>query len=77
METVKRLIVEELTDRQRQAIVAVVFGGMPTDEVARPMGTNRNVLYRLMHHARQGLERRGVRRAFPLRMRSALSRGRL
>ena len=58
LETVKRLIVEELTDRQRQAIVAVVFAGMPTEEVARRMGTNRNALYKLMHDARQRLKRR-------------------
>jgi len=58
LETVKRLIVEELTDRQRRAIVAVVFAGMPTAEVARRMGTNRNALYKLMHDARQRLKRR-------------------
>ncbi len=58
IDAVKRLIVEELTDRQRQAIVAVVFAGMPTEEVARRMGTNRNALYKLMHDARQRLKRR-------------------
>jgi RNA polymerase sigma-70 factor (ECF subfamily) len=58
LETVKRLIVEELTDRQREAIIAVVFAGMPTEEVARRMGTNRNALYKLMHDARQRLKRR-------------------
>jgi RNA polymerase sigma-70 factor (ECF subfamily) len=58
LETVKRLIVEELTDRQRQAIIAVVFAGMPTEEVARRMGTSRNALYKLMHDARQRLKRR-------------------
>jgi RNA polymerase sigma-70 factor (ECF subfamily) len=58
METVERLIVEELTDRQRRAIIAVVFAGMPTEEVARRMGTNRNALYKLMHDARQRLKRR-------------------
>ncbi len=41
LELVERLIVEELTDRQRQAILGVVFAGMPTEEVARRMGTNR------------------------------------
>ncbi len=56
LDTVKRLIVEELTDRQRRAIVAVVFAGMPTEEVARRMGTNRNALYKLMHDARQRLK---------------------
>ncbi len=55
---VKRLISEELTERQRRAMLAVVFAGMSTDEVARRMGTNRNALYKLMHDARQRLRRR-------------------
>ena len=55
---VKRLIAEELTERQRRAMLAVVFAGMPTQEVARRMGTNRNALYKLMHDARQRLQRR-------------------
>ena len=58
LETVKRLVVDELTDRQRQAIVAIVFAEMPTEEVARRMGTNRNALYKLMHDARQRLKQR-------------------
>jgi len=55
---VKRFIAEELTERQRQAMLAVVFAGMPTEEVARRMHTNRNALYKLMHDARQRLQRR-------------------
>jgi RNA polymerase sigma-70 factor (ECF subfamily) len=58
LEIVMRLIAEELTDRQRRAMVAVVFAGMPTEEVARRMGTNRNALYKLMHDGRQRLKRR-------------------
>lgn len=57
LQTVERLIAEELTDRQRRAMVGVVFGGMPTEEVARRMGTNRNALYKLMHDARRRLKR--------------------
>lgn len=58
LELVKRLIAEELTDRQRRALTAVLFAGMPTEEVARRMGTNRNALYKLIHDARQRLKRR-------------------
>jgi len=58
MEMVERLIAEELTERQRRAIIAVVLAGMPTEEVARRMDTNRNALYKLMHDARQRLKRR-------------------
>jgi RNA polymerase sigma-70 factor (ECF subfamily) len=58
LELVRRLIAEELTERQRRALVAVLFAGMPTEEVARRMGTNRNALYKLMHDARQRLKQR-------------------
>ena len=55
--TVQRLIAEELTDRQRQAMTAVMIGGMPLEEVARRMGTNRNALYQLLHDARRRLKK--------------------
>jgi RNA polymerase sigma-70 factor (ECF subfamily) len=58
LDMVERLIAEELTDRQRRALVAVALAGMPTEEVARRMGTNRNALYKLMHDARQRLKQR-------------------
>jgi RNA polymerase sigma-70 factor (ECF subfamily) len=58
LEMVRQLIDEELTERQRQAMIAVVFGGMPGGEVARRLGTNRNALYKLMHDARQRLQKR-------------------
>jgi len=58
LEMVQRLIAEELTERQRQAITAAMIGGMPLDEVARRMDTNRNALYKLIHDARQRLKTR-------------------
>jgi RNA polymerase sigma-70 factor (ECF subfamily) len=58
METLHRLIATELTDRQRQALVAVRIGGMPLEEVAHRMGTNRNALYKLLHDARQRLKKK-------------------
>jgi RNA polymerase sigma-70 factor (ECF subfamily) len=60
LEMVQRLIAEELTERQRQAITAAMIGGMPLDEVARHMGTNRNALYKLIHDARQRLKARMI-----------------
>jgi len=57
LEFVQRLINEELTDRQREAITAVMIGGMSVSEVARRMKTNRNALYKLIHDARQRLQR--------------------
>jgi RNA polymerase sigma-70 factor (ECF subfamily) len=56
--TVMRMIAEELTDRQRQAITAVMVRGMPLEEVARRMDTNRNALYKLIHDARKRLQNR-------------------
>jgi RNA polymerase sigma-70 factor (ECF subfamily) len=56
--TVRRIVDEELTERQREAIVAVMFEGMPLEEAARRMGTNRNALYKLMHDARKRLKKR-------------------
>ncbi|CAN5770492.1 RNA polymerase sigma factor [soil metagenome] len=57
-ETVKRLIYEELTERQREAIVAVMLNGMPLEEAARRMDTNRNALYKLLYDARKRLKKR-------------------
>jgi len=58
MATVRRFVDEELTDKQREAIVAVMFEGMPLEEAARRMGTNRGALYKLMHDARRRLKKR-------------------
>jgi len=53
----QRMVDEELTDRQREAVVAVLLEGMPISEVARRMGTNKNALYKLLHDARRKLKR--------------------
>ena len=58
MQRVQRIVAEELTDRQRQAMMAVAIQGMPLEEVARRMGTNRNALYKLIHDTRLRLKRR-------------------
>jgi RNA polymerase sigma-70 factor, ECF subfamily len=54
----RSIIDEELTDRQREAVVAVILEGMPIAEVARRMGTNQNALYKLLHDARKKLKLR-------------------
>ena len=58
IDMVMRLIKEELTDRQREAVMAVMVGGMPLEEVARRMDSNRNALYKLIHDARKRLQKR-------------------
>jgi RNA polymerase sigma-70 factor (ECF subfamily) len=58
LDALRQVIATELTDKQRQALVAVRIHGMPLEEVARRMGTNRNALYKLLHDARQRLKKR-------------------
>ena len=53
----RRMVDEELTDKQREAVVAVLLEEMPISEVARRMGTTQNALYKLLHDARRRLKR--------------------
>jgi RNA polymerase sigma-70 factor (ECF subfamily) len=59
--TIERLIAEELTFKQRQAMLAVMQGGMPLQEAAQRMGMSRNALYKLLHDARRRLQKRMMR----------------
>ena len=61
MGTLQRLIEEELTDLQRTALTATMQGGMPLQEVADRLGTNRNALYKLLHDGRRRLKDRILR----------------
>ena len=64
------MVDEELTERQREAVVAVLLEGMPISEVARRMGTTQNALYKLLlRRTQKAQEADGGRR--PLRRRSA------
>lgn len=47
----------DLTEKQRTALMAVAVRGMPLEEVARRMGTERNALYKLLHDARLKLKK--------------------
>jgi RNA polymerase sigma-70 factor, ECF subfamily len=58
---VKQIMLEELTHKQRQAMLALAVHSMPLEEVARRMGTNRNALYKLMHDGRLRLKNRLAR----------------
>src|SRR5215211_1791028 len=57
LQELRRIIDEELTDKQRETVVAVLLEGMPISEVASRMGTNQNALYKLLHDARRTLKR--------------------
>jgi len=65
LERVQRILAEELTERQLAAMMAVSVQGVPMEEVARRMGTNRNALYKLMHDARLRLKHRLEREGMP------------
>ncbi|MFN8385183.1 MAG: sigma-70 family RNA polymerase sigma factor [Anaerolineales bacterium] len=55
---VRRIIEEELTDRQREALVLLGVRDMPMEDAARKLKTNRNALYKLLHDARVRLKSR-------------------
>jgi RNA polymerase sigma-70 factor (ECF subfamily) len=55
---VRRVIDEELTDRQREALILLSIQDMPMDDAARKLNTNRNALYKLLHDARLRLKTR-------------------
>ena len=55
---VRRIIDEELTDKQRKAMIMLSVQNMPMDVAAKKLRTNRNALYKLLHDARLRLKRR-------------------
>lgn len=54
---VDEAIASVLTDRQRAALMAHAVDGVPIEEIALRMGTNRNALYKLIHDARLKLKK--------------------
>ncbi len=62
LEKMQEVINTQLTEKQRTALLAEMKG-MPQEEIARQLGSNRNALYKLTHDARkklkQGLEATG------------------
>jgi RNA polymerase sigma-70 factor (ECF subfamily) len=58
MAHVRRILEQELTPKQRRALVLLSIQEMPLEEAAVRMRTNRNALYKLLHDARLRLKRR-------------------
>ena len=58
MTRIRRILDEELTEKQRQALIFLGVQDLPMEEAARRMKTNRNALYKLLHDARLRLKRR-------------------
>ena len=55
---VRRVIEEELTDRQRKALTMLAIQDISMDVAAKKLKTNRNALYKLLHDARLRLKNR-------------------
>jgi len=58
LERVRRILEEELTPKQREALTLLGIQDVPLEEAAKRMKTNRNALYKLLHDARLRLKRR-------------------
>lgn len=52
LQKVMKIINEDLTEKQREAINALLIQGLSATIVAEQMDTNRNALYKLLHDAR-------------------------
>lgn len=52
LQKVLNIINNDLTDKQKQAIKALMIQGLSVTVVAEKMNTNRNALYKLVHDAR-------------------------
>jgi RNA polymerase sigma-70 factor, ECF subfamily len=55
-EIIQEVIEHDLTDKQRQILVMMVFNEVPMDEVVQRLGTNRNAIYKMLHDARRKLK---------------------
>src|SRR5918994_2000533 len=53
----RRMVDEELTDRQREAGGSVILGARASSAGPGRMGTHQNALYKLLHDARRKLKR--------------------
>jgi RNA polymerase sigma-70 factor (ECF subfamily) len=54
----REIVETELSERQREAMIAIHWQGRSMDEVADTLGINRNALYKLLHDARKSLKAR-------------------
>jgi RNA polymerase sigma-70 factor (ECF subfamily) len=58
------VIEQELTEKQRQVLIMMVFNEVPMDEVVQRLRTNRNAIYKMLHDARRKLKSSLQRRGF-------------
>jgi len=55
---IRRILDQELTPKQREALILLGMQDLPLEEAAKRMKTNRNALYKLLHDARLRLKQR-------------------
>lgn len=60
----REVIEHDLTEKQRQVLMLMVFHEVPMDEVVRHLGANRNAIYKMLHDARRKLKRSLQARGF-------------
>jgi RNA polymerase sigma-70 factor (ECF subfamily) len=63
---IQEVILHDLTDKQRQVLVWIVFKEVPLDEVVRHLESNRNAVYKLLHDARRKLKSGLLQHGFDL-----------
>ncbi len=59
----RQIIEQELTERQRYALIRVHFNNVPMEQVARELDSTPNNVYKLIHDARRKL-REGLRKRY-------------
>lgn len=57
-ETLRRIVAEDLTKRQRTALIRLLIHDAPVEEVALQLETTPNNVYKILHDARKRLKRR-------------------
>lgn len=65
-DTVREVIANDLTERQRKILTAVVFDDVPVDVVTKEYKMNRNAVYKMVHDARAKLRHRLEDRGFDI-----------
>ena len=53
VDTVRRVVEQELTDHQRHVFVTIVLQGVPLDALVEELSTNRNAIYKCLFDARR------------------------
>jgi RNA polymerase sigma-70 factor (ECF subfamily) len=61
---IREIIEQDLTDRQRIALVSIHFRGVPTAVVADRLGITPNAVYKLVHDARKKLKQGLIKRHY-------------